>query len=372
MGGNHDQELSETCLEGAAAPQVLHLHLAVRHRVHAGRADAGDGAAGPRRRGLSAGDQAREHGRHLLRARCAASTGGATGLPATRCSTSTRATCPTSSRWPSPPCKTACYSYLNGQRLKSYLKRTDGAFWQILDFQFLEGGPYTERDVARPSHRRGHQRSDAPAILRRAAGARPDDRGRRPAVHRGRRRARRADPAAGAVCRHLGAAYHGEVRQLHARVRRRLHGRSCCCEDPSKLRADARRAVVAAAHGQARRPGLRATRRARRRHCSTRSAGCSPATAAEQGAGHGRRLQIALTVAALLFMLLPAVNLDQPEHQPHHGARLGDRRPQGLRRLVAHAGRPVRRRESRAHAGRRRGRASLSPRCCCRSSTAAG
>ena len=37
------------------------------------------------------------------------------------------------------------FSYLNGQRLKSYLKRTDGAYWQILDFQFLEGGPYTER-----------------------------------------------------------------------------------------------------------------------------------------------------------------------------------------------------------------------------------
>jgi putative ABC transport system permease protein len=39
------------------------------------------------------------------------------------------------------------YSYLNGQRVKSYLKRTDGVFWQILDFQFLEGHPYTARDV---------------------------------------------------------------------------------------------------------------------------------------------------------------------------------------------------------------------------------
>ena len=40
------------------------------------------------------------------------------------------------------------FSYLNGQRVKSYLKRTDGVFWQILDFKFLEGDPYTERDVA--------------------------------------------------------------------------------------------------------------------------------------------------------------------------------------------------------------------------------
>ena len=40
------------------------------------------------------------------------------------------------------------YSYTNGQRVKSFMKRTDGTFWQILDFQFLEGGPYSNRDVA--------------------------------------------------------------------------------------------------------------------------------------------------------------------------------------------------------------------------------
>ena len=40
------------------------------------------------------------------------------------------------------------YSYLNGQRLKSYLKRTDAEFWQLLDFTFIEGGPYTTADVA--------------------------------------------------------------------------------------------------------------------------------------------------------------------------------------------------------------------------------
>jgi putative ABC transport system permease protein len=40
------------------------------------------------------------------------------------------------------------YSYLNGQRVKSYVKRTDGTFWQILDFRFIEGGPYTNADVA--------------------------------------------------------------------------------------------------------------------------------------------------------------------------------------------------------------------------------
>jgi len=39
------------------------------------------------------------------------------------------------------------YSYFNGQRIESYMKRTDGTFWQILDFHFIEGGPFTEADV---------------------------------------------------------------------------------------------------------------------------------------------------------------------------------------------------------------------------------
>ncbi|HWP45501.1 MAG TPA: ABC transporter permease, partial [Blastocatellia bacterium] len=38
------------------------------------------------------------------------------------------------------------YSYKNGEKIKSFLKRTDGEFWEILDFDFLEGGPYTAED----------------------------------------------------------------------------------------------------------------------------------------------------------------------------------------------------------------------------------
>jgi putative ABC transport system permease protein len=38
-------------------------------------------------------------------------------------------------------------SYLNGTRIQSSLKRTDGEYWKILDFAFLEGGPYTGDDV---------------------------------------------------------------------------------------------------------------------------------------------------------------------------------------------------------------------------------
>lgn len=38
-------------------------------------------------------------------------------------------------------------SYVNGERVDSYLKRADATFWKIHDFRFLEGGPFTETDV---------------------------------------------------------------------------------------------------------------------------------------------------------------------------------------------------------------------------------
>jgi putative ABC transport system permease protein len=42
----------------------------------------------------------------------------------------------------------AAYSYVNGARVKSFRKRTDANFWRVLDFRFLEGGPFTDDDVA--------------------------------------------------------------------------------------------------------------------------------------------------------------------------------------------------------------------------------
>ncbi|MEO6726828.1 MAG: ABC transporter permease [Blastocatellia bacterium] len=38
------------------------------------------------------------------------------------------------------------HSYQNGEKIPAYIKRTDGAFWQILEFNFLEGVPFTETD----------------------------------------------------------------------------------------------------------------------------------------------------------------------------------------------------------------------------------
>jgi putative ABC transport system permease protein len=40
------------------------------------------------------------------------------------------------------------YSYWNGQRIRSVIKRTDAEYWRVLDFRFLEGGPFTDQDVA--------------------------------------------------------------------------------------------------------------------------------------------------------------------------------------------------------------------------------
>ena len=37
-------------------------------------------------------------------------------------------------------------SFKSGEKIQSYLKRTDGEFWQILQFDFLEGGPYSSDD----------------------------------------------------------------------------------------------------------------------------------------------------------------------------------------------------------------------------------
>jgi putative ABC transport system permease protein len=42
---------------------------------------------------------------------------------------------------------TSVASYVNGEKITSTLKYTDGEFWQILDFTFLEGAPYTTADV---------------------------------------------------------------------------------------------------------------------------------------------------------------------------------------------------------------------------------
>ena len=40
------------------------------------------------------------------------------------------------------------HSYVNGRKIESALKRTDSEYWQILEFTFVEGGPFSSQDVA--------------------------------------------------------------------------------------------------------------------------------------------------------------------------------------------------------------------------------
>jgi putative ABC transport system permease protein len=37
-------------------------------------------------------------------------------------------------------------SFLNGKKIESRLRRTDGAFWEVMQFTFVEGGPFTRAD----------------------------------------------------------------------------------------------------------------------------------------------------------------------------------------------------------------------------------
>lgn len=36
--------------------------------------------------------------------------------------------------------------YQRGQKIESHIRRTDGAYWKIMDFHFAEGGPYSQDD----------------------------------------------------------------------------------------------------------------------------------------------------------------------------------------------------------------------------------
>jgi putative ABC transport system permease protein len=43
------------------------------------------------------------------------------------------------------------YSYQGGRRVKLFIRRSDAEYWRVLDFQFLEGGPFTDQDVSNRS-----------------------------------------------------------------------------------------------------------------------------------------------------------------------------------------------------------------------------
>jgi putative ABC transport system permease protein len=40
----------------------------------------------------------------------------------------------------------------HGEKIQAYIKGTDGAFWTVMDFAFVEGSPYTDDDVKNANH----------------------------------------------------------------------------------------------------------------------------------------------------------------------------------------------------------------------------
>jgi putative ABC transport system permease protein len=203
--------------------------------------------------------------------------------------------------------QSSVFSYLNGQRLDSYIKRTDGAFWEILDFRFLEGGPYTEADV------RDHR---LVAVIN--ASTRDRFFGGAPAVGRTLEADGQRFTVVGVVedVPFLRLVPFSDIWVPHTTAKSDAYTREyvgnflglLLLEDPAKL------------------PLTRDEFWSRLRTATLDEPGfnrldATPETPLDAvgrlfvgdgsgaGTGFGRRLQIVLTVAALLFMLLPAVNL---------------------------------------------------------------
>lgn len=199
------------------------------------------------------------------------------------------------------------FSYLNGQRVKSYLKRTDGAFWQILDFHFLEGGPYSEPDVQ--DHRfvavinettRQRFFGGQPALGRtiEADGQRFTVIGVVPDVS-----ILRLVPFADIWVPHTTAKSDSYTREYVGDFLGIL-----LLEDPAKLALTRDELWSRLRTAKLDAPGferLDATPETLFDTIGRMLTG----NGSGEGSGYGRRLQIALTAAALLFMLLPAVNL---------------------------------------------------------------
>ena len=199
------------------------------------------------------------------------------------------------------------HSYLNGQRLKSYLKRTDGAFWQILDFQFLEGGPYTEADV------RDHRMV---AVINEATRARFF--GGQPALGRTIEADGQRFTVVGVVpdVSILRVVPFSDIWVPHTTAKSDSYTREyvgdfmglLLLDDPSKLALtrdefwSRLRTVKVDDSGFER---LDATPETLFDTLGRMLTG----NGTGDGAGFGRRLQLVLSAAALLFMLLPAVNL---------------------------------------------------------------
>ena len=245
------------------------------------------------------------------------------------------------------------HSYIDGRKIASSLKRTDDEFWRILDFTFLEGGPYGTADVA-----------EARFVAVINATTRERFFGGRPAVGQTLEADGQRFRVVGVVedVSELRTAPYAEIWVPYTTAK----------TDAYKTRD----------HGRLERHGARDETRRRwpRIHEEFNSrllrvelpdpkefqAIVAPfetkfeAFARLMPTGDRKDPESQVwRLVGLLTALGAAVRADshreprQHQHQPHHGAGVGDRRAQGVRRAGADAGRAVPRREHPADARRR-------------------
>ena len=213
--------------------------------------------------------------------------------------------------------------------------------------------PLRYRRRGRSAFRRGDQQDDPRPHLRRPAGDRPDPRSRRAALPCDRRGRERVLDAHRSVRGYLGAVHHGQDRRIQARIMGNWNAMALA-KDTGVDGGHSRRVQLAAASRRtARSQGLQGDRGAVRDpvcHIRPQHAAGGPQGSRKPGLAIRRpphRARAALRAGAD----------GQPrehQHQPHHGARVGNRRAQGVRRSRADARRPVPGREHPAHADRRR------------------
>ena len=303
------EKLSQDRAEGAGAPEVLHLHQPVRDQLHAARADGRDGDARSHVRADGSRDAPGSHARRLPRRDVRAAATGGRARRATSCSTRYARDLPGVERLSIFSGGGTVHSYLGGQKIESTLKRTDGEFWRDPRLHVRRRRALRDRGRRRSAVRRGDQRRHAPALLRRAPGGRPDDRSRRPALPRRRRRGRRLARAAScrspiSGCRYTTAKTDAYKRELmgdflaialapRPRTLPRIHE-----EFNSRLlhvEFDIRRAP---------RPWSRRSRPTSRWSPASRRHGDNKDPSSQVW-----RLVLLLAVLAVLFVLLPTVNL---------------------------------------------------------------
>jgi putative ABC transport system permease protein len=201
----------------------------------------------------------------------------------------------------------AVYSYLNGQRLKSYLRQTDAEYWRILDFTFTEGSPFTAADVD------GHRMV---AVINEATRARFF--GGQPALGRTLEADGQRFTVVGVVpdVPMLRLVSFGDIWVPHTTAKSDSYTREyvgnfmgiLLLRDPALI-------------AQTRDEFWSRLRTAQVSDAGFEALESTPETFFDMlgrmftangtglGHGYGRRLQIVLAVATLLFMLLPAVNL---------------------------------------------------------------